>query len=120
MASRINLDAFQAKFIAADELNLRALTAGASQVFASDWVFVPTLPAPIEGRDALKIQFCARGQGVLAEDIPIKLDRIVDNAGHLSNDNMQGQDATRPGLLGMFDGYFENAFDKGEFVHISG
>jgi hypothetical protein len=109
--------AFDPKFISLDKFHAHAAAAGAFQMLAIQLVFVPAIPAAIDGRDAVKSQFRTLGDGVLAEQVPVKLNGIVHDARHLPDDQVQGDDALRAGLLGVFQGDFEDALDERKFVH---
>ena len=51
--------------------------------------------------------------GAQADGIPIKLDRIIHDAGKLANDQVKLRYSLRFGALGIFRGNIEDAFSYG-------
>jgi hypothetical protein len=67
-----------------------------------------TIPTGGGARFPSKVERCPFGQGAFTQDVKVKLNRIINNAGQLANYQINGSDAVGLILLGSLHGYRQN------------
>jgi hypothetical protein len=67
------------------------------------------------GLDPFKVKAGAFGDGTAADNVPEELDRVVDYAGEITDNQVEL--GNPPGAISVAEGYFQNALGDGQFVH---
>ncbi len=106
----VNLNAFNVKFFAARYAQFAATT------LRADWCkgrcgrnLVVAIPAGGSGRFSPEIEGCTLGRGIFAQYVEIKLYGVINNAGHIANNKIDGGNLRRAVVLGGFKGNVEYA-----------
>jgi hypothetical protein len=66
-----------------------------------------------------KVQFSTFSRRVLADDIPVETDGIVDHGSQLTRDDMEARHSDSPDPLRVPESNIKNALRRSQFVHAS-
>jgi hypothetical protein len=103
------------KLSACHQGDAAAATLGALKGTAVGLEIRLAIPAVETGLDAFKVKLGAFGDGAAADNVPVELDRVVDYAGQITDNQVEL--GNPPGVIGVAEGYFQNALGDGQFVH---
>jgi hypothetical protein len=103
-----NVNGRNVKLLTTQHLDREAGAGGAVGQFAGQGVLLATILAFQPGRNALKVQFGPGTQAVFADNVPIKLHGIVDDAGQLADNQVNGRYPLGFSLFGVALGNGQN------------
>jgi len=89
------------------------MTLRADQFLVGGMVFLEAGHTLQFGWDAAKVQFCLFSDGVLGDNLPIKLDGVVHHRGEFAHDDVEVGDALGVRLFGMLQSDFQEGFGDG-------
>ena len=104
---------FQLELFAGLYLDACTATLRTDQFHTGGLVFLPAIETGESHRHAPEVQGGAFGNGAIADNVPIELDRIIQDGRPLPDYKIQGRDAAGIIFLCMADGNFKQAFGDG-------
>jgi hypothetical protein len=117
--SQVNIYAFHVKFFAPGNGYIGAAARWAHILPMIYGKLVGAVVTAQTGREPLKIESRAFGDGPFGDHRPIELDRIIHDAGKFANDKIDLADAGCLGRLRVMERDVQNALGNAEFVHQS-
>ena len=108
---------FNKKLLARDDLRADAAAIGTDDLFSVGAIFFEAGHTLKFSGDTFEVERCPLRRRAFGDHVPIELDRVVHEAGELTNDKVNVGDTLRPGFLCVTKRDLEDGLGGGQFVH---
>ncbi len=106
MTTLFHVNRLQPEFLACDDLRTNSMALRADQFLVGGMIFLEAGHTLQFGGDAAKVQGGFFRDGVLGDDLPIKLNGVIHHTGKLAHDDVQVRDAFGISLFSVLEGNF--------------
>lgn len=114
-----DINGFYVEFVSGGDANVEAAAGRACKILITRGKTLLAHLALHFGWNPVKMKPGTICQGILADHLPIELDRIVNDRRQLANDQMKIANALRTRFFGVAKGYFQDIFSNSQFVHLN-
>jgi hypothetical protein len=114
----IYLNTFYKKFSTTAHLQFSTATSGAQRCQRrAHFKVAPAIPTASRGWLAPKTQGCSLGQRIPAQNVKVKLNRVIHNTAQAADDQVNSRNASGAVLLGGLQGQAQYTLRHRKFVH---